>query len=76
MQLKDLITDAGFELTGILPGVKIEHPIIDLNPSVEDVEKYWKKVKWITNQKQFDKKKRSVFQSNINRSKIFLKNML
>ncbi len=76
MQLKDLITDAGFELTGILPGVKIEHPKIDLNPSVEDVEKYWKKVKWIKNQKQFDEKKRSVFQSNIDRSKIFLKNIL
>jgi hypothetical protein len=71
-QLKVLITDTGFELTGILPGVKIECPRIDLNPSIEDVDKYWKKVKWVTNQKRFDKKKRSVFQSNIDRALKFI----
>lgn len=74
--LKGLIADTGFKLTGILPGVKIEYPRIDLTPSIEEVDKYWKKVKWVTNQKQFDKKKRSVFQSNIDRSTIFLKNIL
>jgi hypothetical protein len=71
-QLRVLITDTGLELTGILPGVKIECPRIDLNPSIEDVDKYWKKVKWVTNQKRFDKKKRSVFQSNIDRALKFI----
>ena len=71
-QLRVLITDTGLELTGILPGVKIECPRIDLNPSIEDVDKHWKKVKWVTNQKQFDKKKRSVFQSNIDRALKFI----
>ncbi len=71
-QLKVLITDTGLDLTGILPGVKIECPRIELNPSIEDVDKYWKKVKWVTNQKRFDKKKRSVFQSNIDRALKFI----
>jgi hypothetical protein len=71
-QLRVLITDTGLELTGILPGVKIEHPRIELNPSIEDVDKLWKKVKWVTNQKQFDKKKRRVFQSNIDRALKFI----
>jgi len=73
-QLQSLISDTGLDLTGILPGVKIEYPRIEINPSIEDVDKHWKKVKWVTNQKRFDKKKRSVFQSNIDRALLFLKN--
>lgn len=70
--LQTLISDTGLELTGILPGVKIEYPRIEITPSIEDVDKHWKKVKWVTNQKQFDKKKRSVFQPNINRALKFI----
>ena len=71
--LNDLIISAGFEFTGILPGVKIECPKMEINPTLEDVEKHWKKAKWVTTQKKFDEKKRKVFQSNIDRAKIFLK---
>lgn len=70
--LQTLITDTGLELTGILPGVKIEYPRIEIIPSFEDVNNHWKKVKWVTNQKQFDKKKRRVFQSNIDRAFKFI----
>jgi hypothetical protein len=62
------------ELTGISPGVKIECPRMETNPTIEDVEKHWKKAKWVTTQKKFDEKKRKVFQSNIDRAKLFLKN--
>jgi hypothetical protein len=72
--LKDLITSIGIELTNFLPGVKIERLKIDLNPPVKDVDKYWKKVKWINNKGRFDKKKHRIFQSNIDRAKLFLKN--
>ena len=72
-RLKSLIIDTGLELTGILSGAKIECPIMELNPSDEDVKKYWKKARWVTNQEKFEKKKRKVFQSNIDRAKIFLK---
>ncbi len=71
-QLRVLITDTGLELTGILPGVKIECPRIEINPQIEDVDNHWKKVKWVTNQKRFDKKKRSVFKSNIDRALKFI----
>ena len=74
--LRDLIKSTGFKFTGILPGVKIECPIMDLNPSDEDVKKYWRKARWVTNQEKFEKKKRKVFQSNIDRAKIFSKNIL
>jgi hypothetical protein len=70
--LQTLISDTGLELTGILPGVKIECPRIEITPSIEDVNNHWKKVKWVTNQKQFDKKKRRVFQSNIDRAFKFI----
>lgn len=75
-QLQSLISDTGLDLTSILPGVKIEYPRIEINPNIEDVDKYWKKVKWVTNQKQFDKKKRSVFRSNIDFAETFIKNNL
>jgi hypothetical protein len=71
-QLQTLISDTGLDLTGILPGVKIECPRIEINPQIEDVDNYWKKVKWVTNQKQFDKKKRRVFKSNIDRALKFI----
>jgi hypothetical protein len=67
-----LISDTGLDLTGILPGVKIEYPRIEIIPSIEDVNNHWKKVKWVTNQKRFDEKKRSVFQSNIDRALKFI----
>jgi hypothetical protein len=70
--LQTLISDTGLELTGILPGVKIECSKIESTPSIEDVNNHWKKVKWVTNQKQFDKKKRRVFQSNIDRAFKFI----
>jgi hypothetical protein len=73
-QLKFLIVDTGLELTGILPGVKIECSRMEINPTIEDVEKHWKKAKWVTTPKKFEEKKRKVFQSNINRAKIFLTN--
>ncbi len=72
-RLKSLIIDTGLELTGILPGAKIECPRMEINPTLEDVEKNWKKAKWVTTQKKFDEKKGKVFQSNIDRAKIFLK---
>lgn len=72
-RLKSLISDTGLELTGILPGAKIECPRMEISPTLEDVEKHWKKAKWVTTQKKFDEKKRKVFQSNIDRAKIFLK---
>lgn len=72
-RLKSLIIDTGLELTGILPGAKIECPRMEINPALEEVEKYWKKAKWVTTQKKFDEKKRKVFQSNIDLAKIFLK---
>ncbi len=71
--LEDLIKSTGLELTGKLPGVKLECPRMELNPADEDVKKYWRKARWVTNQEKFDKKKRKVFQSNIDRAKIFLK---
>jgi hypothetical protein len=70
-QLQSLISDTGLDLTGILPGVKIECPRIEINPTIEDVDNHWKKVKWITTQKQFEKKRR-VFQSNIDRALKFI----
>jgi hypothetical protein len=70
--LQSLISDTGLDLTGILPGVKIEYPRIEIIPSIEDVNNHWKKVKWVTNQKRFDEKKRSVFQSNIDRALKFI----
>ncbi len=70
-QLKSLIVGIGLELTGILPGVKIECSRMEINSTIEDVEKHWKKAKWVTTQKKFDEKKRKVFQSNIDRVKIF-----
>jgi hypothetical protein len=70
-RLKSLIIDTGLELTGILRGAKIECPKMEINPTLEDVEKHWKKAKWVTTQKKFDEKKRKVFQSNIDRAKIF-----
>lgn len=72
-RLKSLIIDTGLELTGILPGAKIECPRMEISPTLEDVEKNWKKAKWVTTPKQFYKKKRKVFQSNIDLAKIFLK---
>jgi hypothetical protein len=71
-QLQTLISDTGLDLTGILPGVKIDCPKIEITPSKEDVNNHWKKVKWVTNQKQFDKKKRRVFKSNIDRAFKFI----
>ena len=70
--LQTLISETGLELTGIIPGVKIECPRIEINPSIEDVNNHWKKVRWVKNQKQFDKKKRRVFQSNIDRAFKFI----
>lgn len=72
-RLISLIIGTGMELTGILPGAKIECPRMEIYPTLEDVEKHWKKAKWVTTQKKFDKKKWKVFQSNIDRAKIFLK---
>lgn len=72
-RLKSLILDTGLELTGILSGAKIECPRMEIYPTLEDVEKHWKKAKWVTTQKKFDEKKRKIFQSNIDRAKIFLK---
>jgi len=45
----------------------------ETNPTIEDVKKHLKKAKWVTTQKKFEEKKRIVFQSNIDRAKIFLK---
>ena len=73
-RLKSLILDTGLELTGISPGVKIECPRMETNPTIEDVEKHWKKAKWVATQKKFDEKKLKIFQSNIDRAKIFFKN--
>ena len=70
--LQTLISKTGLELTGILPGVKIECPRIEINPSIEDVNNHWKKFKWVRSQKKFDKKKRRVFQSNIDRALKFI----
>jgi hypothetical protein len=70
---KSLIIDIGLELTRILPGVKIECPRMGINLTGEDVEKHWKKAKWVTNRKKFDEKKRKIFHSNIDRTKIFLR---
>lgn len=67
-QLQSLISDTGLNLTGILPGVKIESSKIEIIPTKDDVDRLWRKVKWVTSQKQFDKKKRSIFQSNIVRT--------
>lgn len=64
-QLKELIINEGKRLTGIVPGVKKECPRIEVNPSQQDIDKYWRKVKWVNNKKQFDKKKRRIFQFNI-----------
>jgi hypothetical protein len=74
-RLKSLIIDTGLELTGILPGAKIECPRMEINPTLEDVEKYWKKAKWVTTQKKFDEKKRKVFQSNIDLCLKFYRNL-
>ncbi|MBZ1325617.1 hypothetical protein [Aquirufa aurantiipilula] len=71
--LKELIINEGKRLTGIVPGVKRECPRIEVNPTQQDIDKCWKKVKWITNKKQFEKKKRMVFQSNIDRCKNYFK---
>ena len=73
--LKSLILGTELELTVILKGAKIECPRMEINPTKQDVEKHWKKAKWVTTQKKFDEKKRKVFQSNIDRAKIFFKNI-
>jgi hypothetical protein len=41
---------------------------MEINTTLEDVKKHWKKAKWVTTQKKFDEKKRKVFQSNIDRA--------
>jgi hypothetical protein len=61
---------------------KVAFPKLSLNslkvgetiPTIEDVEKHWKKAKWVATQKKFDEKKLKIFQSNIDRAKIFFKN--
>jgi hypothetical protein len=46
---------------------------MEVNDTIEDIKKHWKKAKWVTTQKKFEEKNRIVFQSNIDRAKIFLK---
>jgi len=72
-QLKELIINEGKRLTGIVPGVKKECPRVEVNPSQQDIDKYWRKVKWVNNKKQFDKKKRRIFQFNIDVCKNYFK---
>ena len=55
------------------PAEGVFNALKSLDTQIEDVDKHWKKVKWITTQKQFEKKRR-VFQSNIDRALLFLKN--
>ncbi|NGZ45499.1 hypothetical protein EWU23_13525 [Cytophagaceae bacterium 50C-KIRBA] len=71
--LKELIINEGKQLTGIVPGVKRECPRIEVNPSQQDIDKYWKKVKWMNTEKRFEKKKRRVFQFNIDLCKNYFK---
>lgn len=71
--LKNLMLDQGKRLTGIVPGIKKESPEIETIPTQKVIEKYWKKANSITTPKKFEKKKRSVFQANIDRYNDFFK---
>lgn len=73
-ELKVLMKNMGRSELNVIPGLKIDNNLVQDNKLESIVEKYWKKIKWVNTPKRFESKKRGIFNSNINRTKKFLKN--
>jgi hypothetical protein len=71
--LTSLILKRCKEITGIEVGCKISTPEINCNPSLEDIEHIWNKIKNINTEKKF-KELEGVFEHNILKGQDFLKN--
>ena len=75
-ELKTIVEEVCKSIIGIKPGLKVEYPILNIEPRIEDIEKEWAKIRPKNTKKKFDKKKRYVFPSNIKRGMQFLEKVI
>lgn len=60
------------EITGIEVGLKVKFPEMNPEPKPVDIEKQWKKIGKVKTKKGYEKIKKSVFSSNVDRGIEFL----
>ena len=72
--LKQLLLERFYEITGVRVGVKTTFGKSSTEPKPEDIDKEWLKIKPISTLKSYQKKNYSVFSSNIERGSRFLSN--
>jgi hypothetical protein len=73
-ELKQLLVERIYEITGVRVGVKTTFGKSSTEPKPEDIDKEWLKIKPISTLKSYQKKNYSVFSSNIERGSRFLSN--
>lgn len=72
-ELYQIMRNNLLDITGIVPGLTIKYPSLELNPNEDDIMEWYDKIHKNGKPYRFKKMKRSVFSSNINRATEFQK---
>ena len=70
-ELYQIMRNTLLDITGIVSGLTIKYPSLELNPKEGDLKKWYDKIHKNGKPYRFKKKKRSVFSSNIDRATEF-----
>jgi hypothetical protein len=74
--IKVILEETCNSIVGTKPGIKVEHSNCNTHPLSVDIEKVWAEISPKNTEKKFNKKKRSVFPSNVKRGMSFLEKVI